>query len=445
MSLQPRRFAVVAWLLVVGAISTFAASPELTFRTWTDRGGEIRATAAVANFDGKTVKLRNANGTLESVQVSELSAADQAYLADLQRQQAAKPASGRQSLPIVTGVFSQLKQAVQGPPNGGDNKIPGKPRLFPLPAAEPEVVPADLVHVRVSADYLRQRVERAVERQNAFSDEILGTQVQVWATTIGRTGVKLESSDERALLSVTFAGIIGSRTVGTNGTAILHGCGETLFEARSRLVFGAAGVHATPAAAMARTSTTTHDIESTLPGLRGRIVERAARRKSNELRPVADQIAANHAARRIATALNQELKQAAAGIERTLVDNIGKLAAQQNGKPSIHFRSTPEYLHLVMRRAGAAEDDLHPPAVQGNPHISVRVHRLVVGQAISDPQWIDVLQPLMTGLLASKGGQKVLTSRTADPGFDIQWSADRNWMMIDYRLEGQSPANLAKK
>lgn len=446
MLFQPRRLAVITSLLVAGTTGASGASPELTYRTWTDSVGEKHAKAAVTDFDGKTVKLRKANGKLAIVKPADLSEADRAYLANWQRRAAVTPsARGGQSFPIVNGMFSQLKKATLGSAGKGQESSPGTPPMFPLLAAEPAVLPADLVHVRVSADYLRQRVERAIERQNAVNDVILGTQINGWATTVGRTGIKLEPSNDRALLNVTFAGTIRSRTVGSNGPAILHSYGETVFEARSRLTFENGGVRVTPATANARTNTTTSDIESTLPGLRGRIVERVAWRKSSEMRGQADHIAAQRASNRIAAALNQEMKQAAAGIEKALVENIRKLADEHDGKPSVHFRSTPEYLHLIMRRAGAADDDLEPPAVVGNPHISVRVHRMVVRNALSDTQLAGVLRPLMTGLITSKNTPQVLTADDADPGFDIQWSADRNWMMIDYRLDRKTPANLAKK
>jgi hypothetical protein len=246
------------------------------------------------------------------------------------------------------------------------------------------------------------------------------------------------------MLHVTFTGTIRSRTVGTHGPAILHNYGETVFDARSHLVFAPGGVYATPATASARTSTHTYDIDSTLPGLRGRIVERAAWRKSTDLRSQADQIAAQKAAHRVADALNQEMKRAAGNIQQALVENIRKLAADQQGQPSVHFRSTPDYLHLILRRPGAADDDLDPPAVEGNPHIAVRVHRSVVRQALSDTQMAALLRPLMTGLVASNGTPQVRTADSADPSYDIQWSPDRKWMLIDYHVD-RRPASLAKK
>lgn len=438
MSFPSQHLAVVASILIAGAASSVAAATELTVGTGTKSRGENHTKPVVTSNDAKSIELRTAYGKSAN-----------ANLAESQRQLSAKPVSGGQSYPIISSLLSQIPQIWQAAldsPIRRDDAPPARQPMFLRFAVEPEVVPADLVHVHISADYLRQCVERAIERHNAVSDVILGTQINGWATTVGRTGAQLEAGDERALLSVTFAGTIRSRTVGTNGPAVLHSYSETLFEARSRLVLASAGVYAVPANTTARTSTTTYDIESTLPGLRGRIVERAAWRKSSELRSRADQIAAQRAANRISTALNQEMKQAADGIERTLIENICKLAAAHNGKPSMHFSSTHDYLHLVMRRPGATDDHWEPPAIEGSPYVSVRIHRLVVRQAMTDTQMTAALRTVLAGLIMAQSDQQGLTARTGKAlDFDIQWSDDRNWMIIDYWLNRRAPAKLAKK
>jgi hypothetical protein len=327
-------------------------------------------------------------------------------------------------LPVLSGVLVSIgRTASAGLADTGH-------RAELAPASPSQPLPSDLVHVRVSRELLSQRVQRSVRRLVPVNDMILGTRLHGWATVIGTTEVTLMPSESQAVIEVTFAGTIQSQTVGFHHPAVLSSAGETWFHARSRLVLAADGISAVPSTAVARTRSTTTHLRTTLPGMRGRIAERVALRRVNELRPEGDRLAAESAARQVEQQLDAEVQAAAGQIRQTLLAAMRRLSAHESAAAmTVCFRTTLDGIDVVMRRGGDVALPLGTlPAADDHTLFSLRMHRLVVRQAISERQLVSNLRSLLTGWLSSDAGHAA-----GAVSYELKWSDDADWLLLNCR------------
>jgi len=291
------------------------------------------------------------------------------------------------------------------------------------------------VHIRVSRRLLEQNIERAVVREHAIVDNILGTSLRGYAQTVATTTLELQENPNQAVFDVVFAGTVTSQTQGANGPVVLHGSATTPFYATKRLTLNAEGTHMLPTVIQARTTSVTNDIDTRLSGLRGRIAERVAWRRTAEHRSEADAIASEHAAERIRAEFDNEVQLTVARIEKILLDGTRDLPMVfETGRPSIQFSSTAGHLDIVMVRpqATAEEIALAPPAIDGEPVLAVRAHRVVVRQALGTTRLKQMVQTLLTGLRSAPTVKTVKTAAAEAVAFELKWSPDRNWLVIDH-------------
>jgi hypothetical protein len=241
---------------------------------------------------------------------------------------------------------------------------------------------------------------------------------------------------------LSLSGTVRATTRGYNGPVVLHNEAVTSFDAAKTVVLSANGVCALPAAGSAQTKSTTTRIETRLTGLRGRIVEQVARRRSEELRSQADAIAAGRASSRINTLFDERVDAGIARLERSLLDGIGPLATSNRQTPhAIRFRSADDHLEVIVHRpqislVGTASA---PPAIEGDPEIAVRAHRSFVRQVLGRGDLAHSLQSLVTGLFLERTGTQVLTAAPPPAGsFNLKWSPCGNWLMLTYK-RGKAP------
>ena len=346
-------------------------------------------------------------------------------------------------LPGVSVLLNhRQKPATQSP--SADR--PEAPR-FPLLAPPPDIMPARLVHIRVSRRLLEQNIERTVVREHAIVDNILGTSIRGQASTVATTTLNLEDNPNQAVFDVVFAGIVTSQTRGANGPVVLHGSAQTPFHAIKRLTLDAEGWHLSPTVIRARTTSVTTDIDSLLPGLRGRIAERVAWRRSAELRAEADAIASQHAADRIRDEIDKEVRLTVARMEKILIEGTRDLPMEfENGRSTIRFSSTATHLDIVMHRLQATAEELAlvPPVIDGDPAMAIRAHRVVVRHALGSTRLKTMLQTLQGGIRSDAKVRTVKTAAAEAMAFEVKWSPDRNWLIVDH-FDVQSPQKGPKR
>jgi hypothetical protein len=369
---------------------------------------------------------------------------------EIKTQIATEPANPTQTFPIVRGVLKRLpgvpgaiSQIAAADDDSGeglvDEKNPGvfAPLLRPLPAK----LPADLIHVRVSRKFLENFVERDVNRNQPIHDNILGTSISGQAQTRGTTQLILHPRDDQAIAEVVLRGTIQSQTVGYNGPVRLHCTSQTPFESHKFIFFGPNGIQTSESRSTARLHSTTHRVDSTLPGLRGRIATRIGWRRVGEMKSQGDAIASRHTEQRLNQQFNQSVDRSIALARQVFRGKIDQLPSGAKLPPQMCYRSTPEYLEMVLRSQDAAAVEVVPvPSFDGTADIAIRVHRAVVRNALTDPAVRKAIRPLLAGLLPLKAvgdatPPEVLTATTKAkdaPEFHVSWSDDQDWIEIDF-------------
>src|SRR4029079_3556463 len=97
--------------------------------------------------------------------------------------------------------------------------------------------------------------------------------------------------------------------------------------------------------------------------------------------------------------------------------------------PVVRFSSSGDSIQMIVAREPSKANEVAnaPPAIEGDPLVAVRAHRVLVRQPLTNAGAQQALQPLLTGLVKSSG-----ESDEGEAACDFKWSADGNWLMIDY-------------
>lgn len=306
----------------------------------------------------------------------------------------------------------------------------GQAPAFPLLAADPDRLPAEVVRVRISRDLLANQFERAISRHDLVVDTILDTPVQGNALTVGATEVTLQPSSDGARVVIRFAGTVSAQTQGYKGPVVFDSEAVTRFTARKELLITAKGVRVAPSICVAETSSTSGGVQVNRPGVRGRIIERVARRKLEETRDEANSVVAEHAAAQINKVFDQEVASEVAPLDVALRSDAFRRALGSD-EHTIYLTSSPGSIDLVVRRNHAREDErgLLPPAMTGDAQLGIRAHRVVVRRLMASAHAAG-LKSLVVGLLADQGDNPPAAGIAKECHF--KWSPDRNWLVMDY-------------
>ena len=433
----------ISWLLIFSNI-TLAADQSVpqsqshraqlqasaaNLRTWTDPSGKQTAQATLLDVQGDAVRLRKSNGKLAVIKIEELSRSDQQYIA-------------RQKSPSQpnSSVAEARTKAAQASPSGSwlDRfKLPD----LGAQAKAAETSSAYLIYARVSRDLLEQYAGGTVDSETPVTDNILGTSFFGTAHTRGKTKLVLQPNEKQAVAELVFSADIDSQTTGYNGPIVTHNVAQTQVQTRKIIAFGNAGVRLLPATSSAYTSSQTLSLEACLSGLRGRIAQRIAWKTADATRPQIDEIVSQRTANSIERTLDSQMSPLATAIQAALQNGVRQLPYDKDKvAPRLRFRSMPEFVDVTMYRSEGTPEErkMAPPAIEGRPQIALRVHRSVVGRALTDPNIREVLQPLFDSMLQNSTEQKTASSmKVAQPIVQLRWSPDSDWLMLDYQGEGQ--------
>ncbi len=294
------------------------------------------------------------------------------------------------------------------------------------------LLPANLVFVQVSREYLQKFVDHEFTSDDVVSDNILDTPLDGRAHTSGIADLVLDQDDKKVTAHVVCVGTIESRTLGHRGPFTLHNETHTDFTARKRLVLDEAGLHAHPATAKAKTTSATKDIDTNLSGPKGRLLTRMAWNRVHKTQGEVETIASRHAEASVAKVLDRRVEKSLADFERMLSVKASQLVGGKS-PARMQFRSTPTYVHLVVFRedASAEERALVVPAMPEDCEVAVRIHRTVALRVMADPA---MLGPLVGQLLRPQGSD-TMTATPDGTGvqsrpFQLTWSPNREWLTV---------------
>lgn len=409
---------------------TTASLAPAALRQWTDARGTRHVAARLIRIDGDTLWLERPDGKLATATVSQLSSADRQYVAsDPLHCAGIKTDATLASLPtrVLRKIGEQAKSIAVLP----------KWSLPSQPETKTRMVPAALVYVRVSRDFLESYVEREVNRTKPVRDSILGTRVVGESDTQGKTRLELLPTKGKLAAKISFEGTVHARTQGYNGPVVLHQIADSTFHASKTISLDSSGLKVTSANASAPTHLTTTGIDSSLPRLRGRIARRIAWRRLASSNAEAERITADHTAAIIGDDFDRSIDKSMAKIQDVFKSKIPELSADRGMMTAeIRLRTNTDSIEIAMVRLNAADAErrLRPPGVQGNPDVALRVHRAVLTHAVADRQVREDLVPLFTKLLNGRidSGKLVAAGKLEQVAEATKWSIDPDWLALDF-------------
>jgi len=412
--------------------ATAENSNNYAARDWTDASGTRRVHAALLRVEGEKLWLRRSDGKLTTAAVSELSAVDRQYVATHPTVAATKPETGSITNSLATQIVKKIGDGAQS-----IAKLP----VWTQPSqseGQAGLIPAAIVYVRVSRDFLEDYVGRQVNRTKPVHDYILGTRIVGESDTSGKTRLELLPNSGRLSGRISFEGTVHARTDGYNGPVVLHQIADSTFRATKTIALDGGGLNTAPTVTIAPTHLTTTSIASSLPRLRGRIATRIAWRRLASSQREAEDITGEHTAAIISSDFDERTNASLAKLQEVFRSKIPELNSVQGPLTAeMRFRTNKDSVEMAMVRvdAGDAERKLRPPVVEGNPDVAVRVHRVMLTRAMTDPQLREDLVPLFTKLLKGRSDRKELVAaggKAAQAAESTKWAINLDWLTLDF-------------
>ncbi len=233
-------------------------------------------------------------------------------------------------------------------------------------------------HVQLSGELLETGVGGPIDDVAPIDDEILGTAVHGTGRTVGQTKVAIAPNPALATFDALLSAVNYSNNVGRNGPVCIYSTGQTCLAANKRLWLDASGLHAYPAAASARNSTTINNIVS----IKGRkLVERIAWKRAGKQLCEAESIASSHAAGRLGARIDAQSDPS--------IQKANEQFEAKGRKPLEERRAFPRELsfdtlasaleiHGLQAQASQLAAPSAPPELAGPAEISVRIHESMI-------------------------------------------------------------------
>ena len=427
---------LVAWAtfaIAMASANEGASKPAANVepREWTDASGTKRVRAVLLRVEGEKLWFRRSDGKLTTATISQLSQADRQYVAMSRLARSADSTADSASPSLTTKVMGKISETVQ---SMGD--LPGWTKGS-QPESSRNLVPAALVYVRVSREFLEDYVERAVSRRNPVHDYILGARIEGESKTRGRTRLELLPVSGRLSGKLAFEGTVHSQTRGYKSPVVLHQFSDATFRSTKLITFGEKGLRVTRASTVASTDLRTTGIDTCLPRLRGRIARRIAWRRVAGSNQQAESISSQHTAARISHDFDEQIDRSVAKVKEVFKSKVPEFdGGNQWARTEMRFRSSPESVEMAMVRQEATADErkLRPPSVSGNPDVAVRMHRAMLTRAMIDPKIQKDFAPIFLKLLNARWNQKdgSSTAGNTSPNDSAKWSFELDWLSMDF-------------
>lgn len=241
------------------------------------------------------------------------------------------------------------------------------------------------VVVEVSHELLAAGFEEDVDRISPVRQMILGTDVYGTGRTIGKMHFRFLPEKRRAVFETRLVGQTHTDTIGYNGPVRIYSTGVTQIRATKRLIFDANGLSADPASTEADVNNTINAIAANRCGPIGKFIERMAWKQAGKKGDLAQSIAAERAKEQISREVDGEaderLVKANAQFRRRFRDPL----LRRDQLPILNASTTDRTLQLELLQVD--QDQLAapsaPPAIDGEPMVSVRLHESAAGNFAS--------------------------------------------------------------
>ncbi|MCA9133110.1 MAG: hypothetical protein KDA45_08140 [Planctomycetales bacterium] len=227
----------------------------------------------------------------------------------------------------------------------------------PATTSEPEFTAL----LRIPSALLIESVNRRFHHRKPVDRVILGTHSRGTADCVGQVHCTLAENRQGAEFNCHVVGTITSQTRGTQGPAIIHSQAHTAYRAHKTIFFDGRQFQSRPATVCANTALTISEVDSTAPGLRGRLVRRVASRRAADLRGEAEAITAGLARQELQVAIDAEFDTRLAAINQALNLRLSLLPHLSDWGQPLAVRSYTHCLEICLASDRLANRQLLPP------------------------------------------------------------------------------------
>jgi SLA1 homology domain 1, SHD1 len=419
------RSCIAAGLLMTGGSFAHAQAPDQhspqtpTVRQWSDSSGRFHADGTLVSGNRTEVRLRKVTGSVITVAFAHLSAADQRFvIAALEE----GSVSTQQPVaitaePITAGLTYLAKKPVV-------SDALAAVRDSTLSIQSTATVPENMVYVRLSKAFLQRLVARDVSRQRQVNDSILGSTVTGVSQTNGSTEVVLHPDSQCGQLEIHFSGATNYQTVADAGPIQVFVNGVTQFASAKAVRLDEQGIEIGPAATNTLTSSTITGIQTSLPGLRGKIALRIGSERAAERQPRAREITGQHTKRQLDEGFDETTSQDIAKVWKALCSKIAALPPDDPLRPhGWQASTTSDALQIVFLSRRGGERVPAPAETDDRSDIVVQINAAVVSRGLTDVDFHKLLQPAAAHLVAMPGA-------TPPGGTTMHWSDDHRWLSV---------------
>ena len=233
------------------------------------------------------------------------------------------------------------------------------------------------LQVRLSSEFLEQGWSTEVKSPTDVNEVILGTRIRGVSNTTGSFTLDLRPGVTAAAVGAYFSGVADAETKGRNGPAVI--CSESTSCLGMPLVveFDGRSISHSFGEAEGRTTSRPTGFGATRGGLLGRVIRRAAERRSREQRPLIDRIASRRAARRLERRLGDRASATAAEVNGRIDAVLDRLEARSLPLDSLAAATSNSAAYFAAKYAGAAglAGDLHAPVLSGAGEVEIAMHQ----------------------------------------------------------------------
>ena len=295
-----------------------------------------------------------------------------------------------------------------------------------------------MVYVRLSRSFLQRVVQREVRQRKPVNDFILGSTITGTSETNGSTELVLQPNAQHGELEIRLSGVVSYRTVASHGPVEIYANGAAQFAAAKAVWIDQDGVATGRAATNVINTSTITGVQSSLPGLLGRIARRIGSRRAALNRPLADAIGGQHLERQINDGFNQIADGEIAQAWANLRTQVAALPADDPLCPSAwQVSTTADALKIVVLGRGGGERVPPPEDADTRSDVVVRVHAAALSHALADENLRKLWRLVATSPAAAE-------SPSTAPSPTMSWSNDERWLSISWS-ENSSAADAQQE
>jgi hypothetical protein len=234
--------------------------------------------------------------------------------------------------------------------------------------------------VTISETFLNELASKPVNRPGVVRDCILGTTIRGTSYTNGRLSVRPMPSDDRALVEISLAGNVSSKTRGFKKPVVVRSTGQTEFRVAKIVELTDPVFRVLGASAEATTRSTIQSVRSQRDGPLSGLISRIGTKKAHESKRRAEAIASDHAEERIRDGFDEEVLESVTELRQRYRDEFRYPLMRRNEYPrELRFHSSSSAVLVDVTQANRSQLAAAgaPPPEPAGHDVSGRFHQTV--------------------------------------------------------------------